>query len=51
MSGIGTIEFCNNQKYIGNFEDGKIHGLGTFYSEDEESIENTISGEWNNNKL
>ena len=32
MHGHGTFIMCNNEKYVGSFVEGKIHGEGCYYT-------------------
>eukprot|EP01017_Pseudomicrothorax_dubius_P041800 TRINITY_DN6737_c0_g1_i1.p1 TRINITY_DN6737_c0_g1~~TRINITY_DN6737_c0_g1_i1.p1 ORF type:complete len:601 (+),score=128.08 TRINITY_DN6737_c0_g1_i1:95-1804(+) len=44
--GLGVLFLSNGEKYVGQFRDDLIHGIGTFFKKDG----GTISGEWTRNK-
>ncbi len=39
--GFGALLFSNGEKFVGNFENDKIHGNGTFYSKNQQVIQGT----------
>ena len=43
MHGQGTLTLVNGEKFIGQFNLGKIHGSGIFHKNTNE----TLSGLWN----
>ena len=51
MHGIGVLDLVTGEKFVGNFVDGKVEGLGTFYRSNNNKYENAIYGEWKDNKL
>lgn len=38
MHGIGTLVLSNGEKYMGEFEDGMVHGEGEFTTVNQELI-------------
>ena len=45
MHGMGILSLCNGEKYNGKFMDGMIHGEGSYYKSNGE----TIIGIWSEN--
>ncbi|RYY84830.1 hypothetical protein EON63_08540 [archaeon] len=42
----GTIHLANGDKYVGDWKDGRRHGLGVYYYNDGDRYE----GEWRNDE-
>ena len=50
-SGIGVLKFDNNDMYIGEFQEGMLHGRGTYLFDNETSGDSILRGEFENNKF
>jgi len=42
MHGVGTLILTNNEKFVGEFEDGMVHGDGEFTTADNQ----VVKGSW-----